>query len=267
MINLLIIIAREKLILYLLYVVVLVLAIVIIILIVQLIKKVTKNVPEEIDALLYNNEQSCLKEEVMADIIKSETEHYDDNYGPTEEFFYEEKQRKYIRYRKSFLARLIQSSDFVKNYYISVRNALLSYKKVKSRVSWNFDSINFGRKKLVKIKAHKKSLYFYCSLTFADLEGKKYYAKDVSDKKKYIDTSLLLKIKSERGLKNALRFVAILAKKYKLKLTDMPQQQSKAEEYSYDTTENLIKRGLIKINNENINNGFGAMEMLSSENK
>lgn len=261
MIDFLRIIAREKLILYLLYVVVLILAIVIVILLVQLIKKATKNVPEGIDALLNNNEQSCLKEEVMADIIQSETEHYEENYGPTEELFSEEKQSKYIRYRKSFLARLIQSSDFVKNYYISVRNALLSYKKVKSRVSWNFESINFGRKKLVKIKAHKKSLYFYCSLTFADLEGKKYYAKDVSDKKKYMDTSLLLKIKSERALKYALRFVAILAKKYQLKLTDMPQQQLKAEDYSYDTTESLIKRGLIKINYKNKNNGFGAIEM------
>lgn len=53
-----------------------------------------------------------------------------------------------VRYRKSFMAKLIQANDTTKNEYSVLKNVLLSYKKVKSHISWNFDSIRAGRTNL-----------------------------------------------------------------------------------------------------------------------
>jgi len=265
MLDFLRLIAREKLIVCLLYIVAIILAIVIVLLIVQLLKNAKRIKYAVMVSQINKCEQSSIKEEVLADIMESELDDYTADSFASEKSFCEEEKRTFVRYRKSFLSRLIQSSDSVKKYYISVRNALLSYKKVRSRVSWNFDSINHGRIKLVKLNAHAKSLYFYCSLTFSDLAGKRYYAKDVSNKKKYLYTPLLLKIKSERGLKFALKFITILANKYQLKLADVPKQQTNPEDYLYDTTDNLIDRGLIKVRSKNTNKSFGAVEVSKVE--
>ena len=43
-----------------------------------------------------------------------------------------------IKYKKSFTAKLIQSDDEVKSYYSSLKNELLSYDGVKSRISWKY---------------------------------------------------------------------------------------------------------------------------------
>ena len=55
-----------------------------------------------------------------------------------------------IRYQKSFLAKLIQSDDETKAFYGELKNEVLSYGKVNSRVSWGYDSVNSGRKQVLK---------------------------------------------------------------------------------------------------------------------
>ena len=45
-------------------------------------------------------------------------------------------------YRKSFEAKLIQARPNIKQYYSELKNALLSYKGTKSRISWTADSFH-----------------------------------------------------------------------------------------------------------------------------
>ena len=49
------------------------------------------------------------------------------------------------RYNRSFEARLIQSEDRVKKYYSELKNELLSYSRVSSRMSWQHDGYRRSR--------------------------------------------------------------------------------------------------------------------------
>ena len=78
------------------------------------------------------------------------------------------------RYKKSFLARLIQSTDETKSFYSDIKNAMLSYKKTNSRISWHFDTINSGRNKLLKFAVRGKTLMLYLALDANDYVDTKY---------------------------------------------------------------------------------------------
>lgn len=147
-----------------------------------------------------------------------------------------------IRYKKSFMAKLIQADDEVKNNYSSYKNALLSYEKVTSNVSWGYDSINIGRQKLVKFNVRGKSLYVYFALNPDDFAGSKYHV-DKVESKKYADTPCLYKIKNSRRAQYVYDLIGMLAKKYHLVLGEV-----KIENYilPFETTETLVAKGLIK---------------------
>lgn len=118
-----------------------------------------------------------------------------------------------IHYRKSFAAKLSLSSDVLKEYYCAVRNKLLCKDKVKLRTSFACDTFTCGRKQLAKITVVGKSLRLFVALSPADIPAK-FFIKDVSETKKYAQTPAMMKIKSARGLKNALLLIDTLLADY-----------------------------------------------------
>lgn len=149
------------------------------------------------------------------------------------------------RYRRSFLSRLSQSRGNVQEYYSVVKNALLFYKGVKGRVSWGYESFNRGRVKLAKVNAKSSTLYLYLALDPAELEGTKYYFTDVSNKKKYAATPVLLKIKGERKLKHALELIGKLCGEVNA-LPTVKNYEIVDYTIAEQTTEELVQTGLIK---------------------
>ncbi len=153
------------------------------------------------------------------------------------------------RYRKSFLARLIQASDQTKQYYSTLKNALLSYKKTTSRISWNYDSINLGRVQLVKFNVRGKTLNVYFALDYQKYEDSKYKVEN-NTAKCYSDVPCQYKITSDRRLKYALELIVDLAERFALK-----NGEQKNDNYAvpYESTETLIQKELIKelISKEN----------------
>ncbi len=149
------------------------------------------------------------------------------------------------RYRRSFLSRLSQSRGNVQEYYSVIKNAFLSYKGVKGRVSWGYESFNRGRVKLAKVNAKSSTLYVYLALDPATLEGTKYFFTDVSNKKKYAATPVLLKIKGERKLKHALELIEKLCAEQNAL---PPVKDYEAVDYTIaeQTTEELVQAGLIR---------------------
>ena len=147
-----------------------------------------------------------------------------------------------IRYNKSFTAKLIQSSDEVKGWYATLKNALLSYKKTKSRISWHTDSINCGRIKLAKFAIRGKTLRLYLALNPEDYAETKYKV-EYGEGKRYEAVPCMYRIKNSRRVKYALELIAALAEKYGLILTERED-----EDYylPYEETAPLLARGLIK---------------------
>ncbi len=115
-----------------------------------------------------------------------------------------------IRYKKSFQARLNLTDDENKEFYSKIKNKLLSYKKIKSRVSWNYDAFNFGRIQAAKVNVRGKTVFLYLPLNPNDYIDSKYSFKDCSEIKKYEHIPFRLKIKSERGLKNAFELIELV---------------------------------------------------------
>lgn len=149
------------------------------------------------------------------------------------------------RYRRSFMSRLVQAQGDVQAYYTEVKNKLLSYKGVKGRVSWGNESFNKGRTYIAKVNAKSKTLYLYLALDPATLEEGTYNFEDVSDKKKYENVPVLIKIKGPRKLKYALELIDRICNDN----LALPAAKNFAPvDYSmpYWSTEELVKTGLIK---------------------
>lgn len=132
---------------------------------------------------------------------------------PVEEVAEEPKEDLVMRIDRSFTAKLKQSDDEVKDRYGMIKNALLSYKKFKSTVSWNADRFNCGRTTIAKMNIRGKTLCVYFALDPKDPAFKQtiYNQKDMSDQKAYAQTPFMMKIKSDLAAKRAVRLVETLA--------------------------------------------------------
>lgn len=153
------------------------------------------------------------------------------------------------RYRRTFESRVALSDDEIRKYYSALKNKLLSYRGVKSRISRNVETYNKGRINLAKLDVKSKSLYLYLGMDYekvAALEEGKYHVRDCSQKKKYESVPTLFKIRGPRKLKYAMELLDLLCneelaleknKKYKM------QDFSKAPK----NEEQLIEQGVLRM--------------------
>ena len=150
-----------------------------------------------------------------------------------------------INYSRSFTANLIQSDDTVKAYYSELKNHIHSYKGVKSKYSWKFDSYNKGRDQLFKIKFRGKTILLYCALDPEEFDKSKYHH-DSINAKIFAEVPMLLKIKSGLGLRKAKEIVDIVMAKFGIEPDPKATKVDYVAEYPYADTEELLARKLVK---------------------
>ncbi|MGN1104922.1 MAG: hypothetical protein ACI4QI_08645 [Candidatus Coproplasma sp.] len=150
-----------------------------------------------------------------------------------------------MKYNRSFIARIIQGTDEQKNYYGQVKTALLSYKKVNSNVAWGAERFNKGRETIARFKIRGKTLCLYLALDPAEFETSVYHHVDVSDNKSMHGTPMMVKIKSPRGVKKAIRLIDIMLEK-RDGIKRNVAERDYAAMYPYETIEELIEDGLVK---------------------
>ncbi|MDE6356535.1 MAG: hypothetical protein K2L67_04765 [Clostridia bacterium] len=148
------------------------------------------------------------------------------------------------KYNRSYKARLIQSSDAIKGWYSQIKNAALSYKGVKSTVSWRQEKVTKGRVQVIKLALRGKTLSVYFPLWVSEV--KNYDVEDVSDKAVHAATPCLLRVKKEVHVNQALELIAQSAAKLSLEAT-AAKKTDYVKEYKLETTEQLIEEGLIKV--------------------
>lgn len=150
-----------------------------------------------------------------------------------------------IRYSRSFTARVIQAPEALKNYYAEIKNEILSYDLVKSRISWKHDAFNRGRLQLAKIVVRGKSLCVYLALDPNAYEYEKYHQADKSGTNAYAKVPMLIRIKSDLGLRKAKFLVSEMMANYDIERGET-QDLDFLSSYSYRDTKTLIGEGLIK---------------------
>lgn len=151
-----------------------------------------------------------------------------------------------IKYSKSFQAKLIQSGNIAKEYYSQLKNCLLSYNGVKSRMSWRWETFRAGRKALAKLRMRGKTLSLALALNPDDYADTKYAVESLAGVAAYADTQCLYKIKNDRRVKYAKELIDKLMQDNGLSAGLIEQKVDYASQYPYETTEALIARMLIK---------------------
>ena len=106
-----------------------------------------------------------------------------------------------------FYKKVLALSEEVQEYFNRLHNEIISYKKVKARLSFKCMSYRIGRKLLAKISVRGKTLTMHFALDVNAFDYNVYYQKDMGDKKAYKDVPFTVKVKSDRGLKNAIKLI------------------------------------------------------------
>ena len=149
----------------------------------------------------------------------------------------------YVTYKKSYTARLIQAEETLKNNYVIIKQELLAYKKVKARTSWNAETFSAGRIQCAKLTVRGKTLWLNLNLAPNNYVDSKYSIVDCSDKKKFAEVPVAVKIRSNRSVKYALELIRDMMSGLGIIRTD---KQQEVITLPYEDTESLIKKGFIK---------------------
>lgn len=153
--------------------------------------------------------------------------------------------RVIIRYSRSFAARVIQAPDALKNYYSEIKNELLAYEEVKSRISWKHEAFNCGRIQLAKLVVRGKNLCVYLALDPNAYEYEKYHQTDKSGKAAYVKVPMMIKVRSDLGLRKAKYLISEVMANVGLERTDAALVDY-ASWYAYRDTKTLVEENLIK---------------------
>ncbi len=150
-----------------------------------------------------------------------------------------------VRYNKSFTARLILAQEPSQTYYTRLKNFALSYRKVKSRISWRHELFAVGRKACMKLIMRGKTLIALFDFDVNDPELQKYRLEDMSEYSIHKALPAAIRIRSERALRYARELFAKVMQKYAVPLSD--DAESKDYHMPHQTVGELIAMGHIKI--------------------
>lgn len=148
-----------------------------------------------------------------------------------------------LRYNRSFTARLIQSSDDTKQWYTVLKNELLSYRKVKDRMSWKRESYRYGRETVARFGFRGKALCLFLALDPNDYIDTRYKVEDVSENKSCEDTPCMYRIRNERRVRRATELIAVLMERI-----GAERIEREAQDYylPYEGIYELVNQGLAK---------------------
>ena len=148
-----------------------------------------------------------------------------------------------LTYDRSFTAKFIQSDDETKQYYTKLKNSLMSYKKIHSRMSWKRETFRSGMKVVARLAFRGKTLCLYLPLDPSQFVESKYHVEDVSNLAMYADTPCAYRINNERRTQYAAELIEMVMTAY-----NVPKVEEKSDDYymPYEGLVELIDKGLIR---------------------
>ena len=168
----------------------------------------------------------------------------DDEPEEEDETTYVTEGQERVRYDRSLTAKIAQLKHETKDWYSELKNEILSYERVKDRMSWKRETFRIGRMTVARIVVRGKTLCLMLAVEPAGYAGTKYAVEDVSNVASTADTPTLFRIKSVRRLKYAKEMLAGIMKE--LKIYKDSHYEAKDFFVPYEGDMALMQRGLVK---------------------
>lgn len=156
--------------------------------------------------------QSSIEEETVSTADKFQMS-FDDMGEDLQNAFTELDASKVIK--KPFAVKMFETDPVILQRYNELKNYIMSFKKIKSRVSNTADTFNIGREQLFKLSTSGKSLKLYLNLDPTKIESR-FNIIDQGDVKSYEQVPAFLRIKSNRGVKYAYELIDRVISKFDL---------------------------------------------------
>ena len=206
------------------------------------------NIDAPIGKRPFSEDELRIKQAIEAALIADEFYQYpeeneDLEVDPADVFTAPDGRKIRVRYRKSFEAKLIASEEKTKTYYSDIKSFITAYRGVKSKISWSHERFYIGRRSYAKFAIAGKTLNVYLSLDPLELEDSKYIFTDASGIKKYQDTPVRLKIRSDRACRWACELISIMMAKDGIEQGEIKPLPL----IPYEDKLPLIARGLIHL--------------------
>ena len=113
--------------------------------------------------------------------------------------------------RIPFAKKMLTLGDNVLEYYDEIHNKFRSMRKINPRISVKGVSYRLGRELVAKLTIRGKTLRLHMALDIEKFDQKVYFQKSMGDVKAYEEVPFTVKVRSERGLKNAIKLINALA--------------------------------------------------------
>lgn len=144
-----------------------------------------------------------------------------------------------VRYDRSFTAKLIQSDDATKSRYTLLKNFLLSFSKVKDKISWKHESFRCGRDVAATLLFRGKTLCIVLPIPAEELKDSKYKVEPCGED----DPRCLYRLKSDLRVRYAMELTEAIL----LNLGAMRIERESVDYYlPYEGIVELIEKGLVK---------------------
>ncbi len=112
--------------------------------------------------------------------------------------------------RIPFAEKLLMLDPKVHGYYDEINNKFKSMRKINARVSTKGVSYRLGRELVAKLTIRGKTMKLHLALDVTKFEENIYFQKDMSDVKAYEEVPFTVKVRSDRGMKNASKLIDAL---------------------------------------------------------
>lgn len=150
-----------------------------------------------------------------------------------------------VRYNRSFTARITQANDEIKQRYSELKNHLLSYVKVRSRISWRREIFRIGNRTVASFVMRGKTLCLCLATDPVIFADTKYAVEDLSARSKRNTTPCMYRVKSKRKTAYAKELIDIVLAGFNAERNTLYTQKDFI--MPYQSTYVLIKRRLIKV--------------------
>ncbi|MDD6302119.1 MAG: hypothetical protein PUA56_02245 [Bacillales bacterium] len=118
-----------------------------------------------------------------------------------------------IYINRTFNERLYAADPALLKQYSDLKNVFLSYRKVHSRVTKTNDAFRFEGKLIGKVCVAGKGLKVYLALDPLSVDSAIYHQRDASSKKRFVDTPLVVKVKSPLSYRKAVQLITLACEK------------------------------------------------------